>query len=163
MRGGRCKPMNEISPNAIPKTLRLRDPRTQKSLTRVRRSDTPPHASILFTLKQVFGSLWLAARPCTRGTTDRSISARRSLELDNQGNDPLIQSLCRGLGGTSGLRSGHDTDAPLNFLRSEVESPKHSDPERLLAFLVQALQPTRYENDLSGCGFHLAGSRHPMP
>jgi hypothetical protein len=85
------------------------------------------------------------------------------LELNNKGDYPFIQPLCRGLCGASRLRFGHGTDAPLNFLRSDAQSSKHLDPEGLVAALVQTLEPTRYENDSSGCGVHIAGSRRPTP
>jgi hypothetical protein len=85
------------------------------------------------------------------------------LELNNQGDYAFIQPLCRGLCGASRFRFGHSTDAPLNFLRSDAQSSKHFDPEGLVAPLVQTLQPTRYENDSSGRGVHIAGRRRPTP
>jgi len=85
------------------------------------------------------------------------------LELNNKGDYPFIQPLCRELCGASRLRFGHGTDAPLNFLRSDAQSSKHLDPEGLVAALVQTLQPTRYENDSSGCGVHIAESPRPTP
>jgi hypothetical protein len=85
------------------------------------------------------------------------------LELNNKGDYPFIQPLCRGLCGASRLRFGHSTDAPLNFLRSDAQSSKHFDPEGPVLPLVQTLQITRYENDSSGRGVHIAGRRRPTP
>jgi hypothetical protein len=83
------------------------------------------------------------------------------LELNNKGDYPLIQSLCRGLCRASRLRFGHSADAPLNFFRSHAQSSEHLNPEELVALLVQTLQPTRYENDSSGRRVHIAGSSRP--
>jgi hypothetical protein len=85
------------------------------------------------------------------------------LELNNKGDYPFIQPLFRGLSGALRLRFGHGIDAPLNVLRSEAQSSKHFDPEGLVAPLVQTLQPTRQENDSSGCGVHIAGRCRPTP
>jgi hypothetical protein len=85
------------------------------------------------------------------------------LELNNKGDYSFIQPLCRGLSGASRLRFSHSTDAPLNFLRSDAQSSKHLDPEGLVVPLVQTLQPTRYENNSSGRGVHIAESRRPTP
>jgi hypothetical protein len=85
------------------------------------------------------------------------------LELNNKGDYPFIEPLCRGLCGASRLRFSHSTDAPLNFLRSDAQSFKHLDPEGLVAPLVQTLQLTRYENDSGGCGVHIAGRRRLTP
>jgi hypothetical protein len=59
------------------------------------------------------------------------------------------------------LRFSHSIDCPLNFLCFDAHNSKHFDPEGLVAPLVQTLQPTRYANDSSGCGVHIAGSRRP--
>jgi hypothetical protein len=101
---------------------------TEEPCARPRLSLTPPHACELFTLKQIFGSLWLATCPCARRTTDRSVPARCSLELNNKGDYPVIQSLCGGLCCASRLRFGHSAELPLNFLRSHAQSSKHSNP-----------------------------------
>jgi hypothetical protein len=85
------------------------------------------------------------------------------LELNNKGDYPFIQPLCRGLCLASRLRFGHSTDAPLNFFRPDAQSSEHLDPEGLVAPLVQTLEPTRYENDSGGCGVHIAGKRCPTP
>lgn len=127
-----------------------RDMGAQKSCTGLRYFHTPPHACELFTLEQVFGSLWFATCPCARGTTGRSVSPRRSLELNNEGDYPFIQPHCRGLCGASRLRFNHSIDAPLNFLRSDAQSSKHLDAEGLVAPLVQTFQPTHYEDNSSG-------------
>jgi hypothetical protein len=66
------------------------------------------------------------------------------LELNNKGDDPFIEPLCRGLCGTSRLRFRHSTDASLNFFRPNAQGSKHLDPEELVALLVQTLQLTRY-------------------
>jgi hypothetical protein len=57
------------------------------------------------------------------------------------------------------LRFGHSPDAPLNFLRSQAQSSEHFNPKGLVAPLVQTLQPTRYENNSSGRGVDIVGSR----
>jgi hypothetical protein len=85
------------------------------------------------------------------------------LELNNKGDYPFIQPLCRGLCLASRLRFGHSTDAPLNFFRPDAQSSEHLDPEGLVAPLVQTLEPTRYENDSGGCGVHIVGRRRPTP
>jgi hypothetical protein len=72
----------------------LADKRTEEPCTVLGPWNTPPHACDLFTLKQVFGPLWFAACPCTRGATSCSISPRRGLELNNEGHYPFIQPLC---------------------------------------------------------------------
>jgi hypothetical protein len=77
------------------------------------------------------------------------------LELNNKGDYPFIQSLPRGLCGTSRLRFGHSTDAPLNFFRPDAQGSKHPDPEGLVVPLIQTLQPTRYENDSAAVEFIL--------
>jgi hypothetical protein len=77
------------------------------------------------------------------------------LELNNKGDYPFIQPLCRGLCSASRLRFGHSTDPPLNFLSPDAQSSKRLDPEGLVAPLVQTLQLTRYEND-SGAGLNAA-------
>jgi len=81
------------------------------------------------------------------------------LELNNKGDYPFIQFLCRGLCCASRLRFGHSADAPLNFLRSQAQSSEHLNPKGLVAPLVQTLQPTRYENNSSGRGVDIVGSR----
>jgi len=45
------------------------DTRAYESCTGPRRSHTPPHACDLFTLKQIFGSLWFATCPCPKHTS----------------------------------------------------------------------------------------------
>jgi hypothetical protein len=61
------------------------------------------------------------------------------------------------------LRFSHSINAPLNFLRLDAHNSKHLDSEGLVAPLVQTLESTRYENDSSGYGVHMAGSRRPTP
>ena len=70
--------------HVFPRTSGPPDTRTEEPGTGSSRWNTPPHACDLFTLKQVFGSLWFATCPCARGATGRSVSARRSLELNNK-------------------------------------------------------------------------------
>jgi hypothetical protein len=89
----------------------------------------------------------------------RSISPRRSLELNNKGHYPFIQPLCGEVYGASCLRISHSIDAAVNFLRSDAQNSKHLDPEGLVAPLVQPLQPARYALDCSGSGVHTSGGR----
>jgi hypothetical protein len=81
------------------------------------------------------------------------------LELNHQRDDLFIQLLCRGLCGALRLRFGHATDATLDYLRSDAQSPKHLDPEGPVPASVQMLEANRYENDSSGGGVHIASSR----
>ena len=83
------------------------------------------------------------------------------MELNNKGDYPFIQPLCRGLCGASCLRFGHGTDASLNFFRPDAQGSKHLDTEGLVTPLVQTLQLTRYENDSGGSGVHIAESCRP--
>ena len=130
--------------------------RTQEPCAGRRRSHAPPHACDLFTLKQVFGSLWFATCPCARGTTDRSVSARRSLELNNKGDYPFIQSLRCGLCLASRLRFGHSTDASLNFFRPDVQRSKHPDPEGLVGAFDTNAPAHPLRERFGGCGVHIA-------
>jgi hypothetical protein len=82
--------------------------------------------------------------------------------LNNKGDHPFIQPLCRGLCGASRLRFGHSTNASLNFFRPGAQGSKHLDPEGLVAPLVQTLQLARYDNDYGGRGVHV-GKRRPTP
>jgi hypothetical protein len=138
-----------------------RDMDTEESCARPRFFLTPPHARELFTLKQIFGPFWLATCPCAWRTTDRSVPARCSLELNNKGDYPVIQSQCCGLCSASRLRFGHGAELPLNFLRSHAQSSKHLNPEVLVAPLVQTLQANRYENNSSRRRVHFAGGPRP--
>jgi len=45
------------------------DTRAYEPCTGPRRSHTPPHICDLFTLKQIFGSLWFATCPCPKHTS----------------------------------------------------------------------------------------------
>src|SRR5580704_14975494 len=107
LRGHRCSVVS------VP-TSGLSDTRTSHACTLLRRAHTPPPACDRFTLKQIFGSLWFATCPCARGTTGRSVSPRRSLELNNKGDYPFIQSLPRGLSGASRLRFGESAGKRLD-------------------------------------------------
>ena len=147
--------------HVFPPTSGPPDTRTEEPGTGPSRWNTPPHACDAFTLEQVFGPLWFAACPCARGATDRSISARRSLELNNEGHNPFIQPLGGEVYSAWCLRFSHRIDPALNVLRSDAQNSKHLDPEGLVALLVQPLQPGRYAPDSSGSGIHTSGGSRP--